>query len=486
MKSTLPTLNSPRSTRRLEQIAALRARGIGEHIDLPQLVVCGDQSAGKSSVLEGITGIPFPRQDGVCTKFPTEIILHHTDSDIEIKASILPSAARQGQKRIELQSYSRLMNDIAELPSVIADAGALMELRGFEEFTDGPAFSEDVLRIEVQGRTGMQLTIVDLPGLISVENEEQTELDVATVQKLVEKYISNPRTIILAVIQASNDIANQAIIKRARRVDRQGERTVGIITKPDLINEGTEKRIALLAKNQDTTKLKLGFFILKNPTPSELAKGITAVQREENERAFFESSAWKVHNLDKERVGVLALRNYLQILLDKHIEKELPKVRDEIRHLISTTESSLAGLGDERLSLGHMRLFLSRLAMNFHTLTVSALNGTYHETDSSFFRNRDGSESAMRLRAAIHRLNTTFSDYMKKNGTKRKIVDSSSSKKRALEDNATDIFNASSEDDEEEEGQILVTAAEMKKWVRKVRLFTIYTNNFSPSTGLLG
>lgn len=64
-------LKPGQASRHLEKIAALHARGIGEYVSLPQLVVCGDQSAGKSSVLEGITGIPFPRQDGVCTRLAT-------------------------------------------------------------------------------------------------------------------------------------------------------------------------------------------------------------------------------------------------------------------------------------------------------------------------------------------------------------------------------------------------------------------------------
>jgi len=73
----LSGLRSDKSVQRLEQISALRTRGIGETIDLPQLVVCGDQSAGKSSVLEGISGIPFPRDEGVCTKFATVSEEHH-------------------------------------------------------------------------------------------------------------------------------------------------------------------------------------------------------------------------------------------------------------------------------------------------------------------------------------------------------------------------------------------------------------------------
>jgi hypothetical protein len=64
----LAGLQSKKSIQRLEQISSLRTRGISKNIDLPQLVVCGDQSAGKSSVLEGLTNIPFPRADGVCTK----------------------------------------------------------------------------------------------------------------------------------------------------------------------------------------------------------------------------------------------------------------------------------------------------------------------------------------------------------------------------------------------------------------------------------
>ncbi|KAK0301961.1 hypothetical protein LTR82_018050 [Friedmanniomyces endolithicus] len=371
--SGLAGLQSKRSIQRLEQISSLRARGISNSIDLPQLAVCGDQSSGKSSTLEGLTNIPFPRADGVCTKFPTEVILEHSDEQESITAAIIPHPLRSDQARARLQEFHANIEDYSQLPQVIS---ALMGLRGYGDNLTGPAFVEDVLRIKVVGRTGLHLSIVDLPGLISTASEEQTEEDVQTVQRMVDSYIQKPRTIILAIVQASNDNANQSIIRKSKQYDRAGQRTVGVITKPDLINRGTESRVALLAKNQDTTKLQLGFYMLKNPTPTEMGHAIVASQRSANEYQFFHSSPWREQNLDAGRVGIDTLRGALQALLDQHVEKELPNVREEIRAMIRSTEQDLLGLPKERPTLAHLRMFLSELAMQYHSLTSAALRVT--------------------------------------------------------------------------------------------------------------
>lgn len=81
-------LQSHASLKRLSLISNLRTRGVGDHINLPQLIVSGDQSTGKSSVLEGITGLPFPRRDGLCTRFATEITMEHT-SDQEVETAVI-------------------------------------------------------------------------------------------------------------------------------------------------------------------------------------------------------------------------------------------------------------------------------------------------------------------------------------------------------------------------------------------------------------
>lgn len=209
-------LRSARLSSRLNQIEQIRANGVGELISLPQLVVCGDQSAGKSSVLEGITGIPFPRQDGLCTRFPTEIVLRHCNAAQTIVASIRPHSSRPQQVQQSLRAYHKDVKDLSELPSIINDVSKLMGLRGFTDSDDDNAFASDALRIEISGPIGLHLSVVDLPGLISVSNEEQSDDDVDAVRDMVASYLQNSRTIVLSVLQASNDIANQGIIKLAR------------------------------------------------------------------------------------------------------------------------------------------------------------------------------------------------------------------------------------------------------------------------------
>lgn len=187
---TFSGLRSEVSTQRLEQIARLRARGIGEHIDPPQLFVCGDQSVGKSSVLEGLTGLPFLRQDGLCTRFATEIVLKHAEEPMKIQAEIIPHHSRSEASVLALKTFVRTLENIEELTGVITEAATLMGIRHTASMVEGPAFASDILRISVFEKTGLHLSVVDLPGLISVLSEEQIEDDLETVHALVDKYIS--------------------------------------------------------------------------------------------------------------------------------------------------------------------------------------------------------------------------------------------------------------------------------------------------------
>jgi len=114
------------------------------------------------------------------------------------------------------------------------------------------------------------------------------------------------------------------------------------------------------------------------------------------------------------------LRRFLQELLSQHTERELPKVRDEVRLFLKSTEKSLAGLGEERHTASHMRMFLSHLAMRYHNLTIAALIGDYDSSECEFF-NVSSTESR-RLRAFVHSVNTDFSNKMRVEGSTVKIV----------------------------------------------------------------
>ncbi|KAI6788241.1 hypothetical protein KC340_g13203 [Hortaea werneckii] len=350
--------------------------------------------------------------------------MEHTNEanvDTQIKATIIPSNHRDEKSKEEMRAFIRHLSGFQQLSAVIEAAGELMGLKGYGTVQSGPAFGQDVLRIKVCGNTGLNLTIVDLPGIIQVPNDEQDDNDVDTVHSLVDSYVANPRTIILAVVQAGNDISNQPIIKKSKKFDKDGERTFGVITKPDLINDGTQARIAALSRNEDTTKLKLGFFMMKNPSPKEMQHGISMLEREQKELTYFSSPPWKDAGLDMSRLGVGSLRMFFQDLLSRHTEREMPKVREEVRSLLKYTEKSISRLGEERPTTSHRRIFLSRLAMRYHNLTNAALIGDYDSSEFEFFNTTSSSESR-RLRAFVHSVNTTFSDKMRLEGTTLKVV----------------------------------------------------------------
>lgn len=443
-------LVSSRTSERLNQVDRIRANGVGDHIALPQLVVCGDQSAGKSSVLEGISGIPFPRQDGVCTRFATEIILRHEPNHRRNIATILPHISRTEEEKAKLSAFRREVSDLAQLPGIIEEAARLMGVQGMNDLADAPTFAADVLRLEIVGDTGLHLTLVDLPGLISVSENDD---DVQLVGDLVNSYLENSRSIILAVVPASSDVDTQSIIQRARRFDKDGFRTVGIITKPDLINDGTEGRIAKLANNADRTKLRLGFFLVKNPRPIDLEKGMTTAERRKVEAEFFAHPPWNKLGLDPSRVGIDNLRIFMQDLLDRHIERELPKVRKDVAQLLHDINKELMDLGDPRTSPAQIRMYLTRIATDFQNLVQAGVEGTYGNRDS-FFHEIDDERDCHRLRAAIHAENGKFAAYMRRHGQKRKVISA-----ELQEDTET----------ETEAGQILVAKEQMSAWIKKVR-----------------
>ena len=249
----------------LDVVDRLRLSGLGTILQLPQIVVCGDQSSGKSSVLEAITEVHFPRKENLCTRFATEIIMRRNRTD-SIATKIIPDKTRPEEEQAKLHMFRESIVDFNELPDLIDRATVAMGLDSSSTTTRGNrAFTRDVLSIEISGPNRLQLTLVDLPGLIQSANAMQTQQDVTLIHDLVNDYLVEQRTIMLSVVSAKNDYANQAILDKCRRVDPKGTRTLGVVTKPDYLKAGSKNESTWLelVQNKDI-HFDLGWHILKN------------------------------------------------------------------------------------------------------------------------------------------------------------------------------------------------------------------------------
>ncbi|KAF2837622.1 hypothetical protein M501DRAFT_1006657 [Patellaria atrata CBS 101060] len=425
--SSLDALQDAGQRKTLDVVDKLRRNGLSNVLQLPQVVVCGDQSSGKSSVLEAITEIPFPRKENLCTRFATEIILRR-DHTASITTKITPDKNRPENEQVRLRSWSKTLEDFSILPQLIEDATKEMGLDQPESATTR-AFARDVLSIEICGPDRPQLTLVDLPGLIHSENKSQTKQDVKLIHSLVQDYIANKRTIILAVISAKNDYANQIILDKCRKVDLNGTRTLGIITKPDFLREGSqnEQDWLDLAQNRDVY-FELGWHMLKNRGDDE--HQLTFNERNEAELSFF--SRGRYAQLPRDRVGIGSLRTRLSRLLNNHLKKELPGLKKELEQKLSETKELLSGLGPQRATTTEQRQFLMGISIHIHDIIKSAVSGHYESTFFGGVKTKspiDSIDNTKRLRAVAQYLNLQFAKDMRSRGHKFKILEDCIGKK---------------------------------------------------------
>ena len=184
-------------------------------------------------------------------------------------------------------------------------------------------FSNDVLKIEKCGPNEEHLTVIDVPGIFKKTTQGVTTRDdMVMVRSMVQNYMNNPRSAILAVIPANVDVATQEILEMAEECDKKGHRTLGVLTKPDLVDRGAEQNVLDLLENR-SHKLTLGWCVVRNPGQADLLDG--TVDRHKKERAFFSSrEPW--NRLSKDKVGVDALKLRLQEILTDVVRREFSQV----------------------------------------------------------------------------------------------------------------------------------------------------------------
>ncbi|PKS11166.1 hypothetical protein jhhlp_002927 [Lomentospora prolificans] len=399
----------------LAKIDRLRELNVGATIPLPQLVVVGDQSSGKSSVLESLTGFSFPRAAGLCTRYATQITCSRVSEEC-VDISIIPRPDADEALKERLISFHRRLThlDNTELAKVFEEANQAMGINMSDGATNvGGAFSEDILKIVISGPEQEHLTVIDVPGIFRLT----TDSDIQLVENIVKSYMANSRTIILAVMPCNVDSATQEILKLAEAADPEGVRTMGVLTKPDLATEMATRSAVIDLVLGKGSSLTLGYYVVKNRSADDNKS--TLAERAAAERAFFMDPAW---SSDSDRCGIATLKARLHELLTNVSNHELPHVKSDIQHRLSHHRERLEIMGPSRHDHNSQRLFLAKLTSKFQEVNQAALHG-YYTSDRIFKQNPD-----LKLMTRIIKLNEVFSNVFWKRGHMRSFPPSDDDK----------------------------------------------------------
>jgi hypothetical protein len=234
----------------------------------------------------------------------------------------------------------------------------------------GSVFSEDVLKIEICGPSVDYLTVIDVPGIFRTPTEGvTTKEDMAMVKNMVRWYIQDSRTVILAVLPSNIDISNQEILTMAEEYDKNGERTLGILTKPDLVTERSAMASVCNIVRGKKKQLTLGYYLVRSRGADQ---DDTDFGRRED---LFKQDPWS--SLPPERVGVKALKARLAELLGHMARREFPKLRKDINEMLQAAEREQNALGPSRKDEHEQRRFLSGIAGRFQDQVRQALEAQY-------------------------------------------------------------------------------------------------------------
>lgn len=309
-------------------------------IDLPQITVLGSQSSGKSSVLENIVGRDFlPRGSGIVTRRPLVLQLINRRSKT---AAGNDSTKRTNETNTDewgefLHIPDKKFYEFDEIRQEI--------VRETEKTTGKNAgISPIPINLRIYSPHVLTLTLVDLPGLTKVPVGDQPRDIEKQIKDMVLKYIQKPNAIILSVNAANQDLANSDGLKLAQEVDPEGSRTIGVLTKIDLMDQGTDV-IDILAGR--IIPLRYGYIPVINRGQRDIDTNKSIQAALDSERKFFESHPSYMSKA--QYCGTPYLARKLNGILLQHIKATLPEIKMKIESSLAKYKAELAALGDERM-----------------------------------------------------------------------------------------------------------------------------------------
>ncbi|KAI6014111.1 hypothetical protein PISMIDRAFT_109943 [Pisolithus microcarpus 441] len=335
----------------------LRNTGVQRDIDLPMIAVIGNQSAGKSSLIESISGITLPHSQGTCTRCPTECKLTQADTPwtCVVKLHFITDERGSPIKATNITFGDAIFNK-AHVEERIrrAQRAILNPNTDYKKLVEGhqvtsganeASFSRNYVSLEISGRELADLSFVDLPGLIASVGCAGDANDIDLVKNLVTSYIEKPSCLILLTVACETDFENQGAHHLAKQHDPKGKRTVGVLTKPDRIPQGEEESWIRLIRNE-VEPLDNNWYCVKQPSSHDISLGINWVDARNMEKQFFATKKpWSGLDSHLRRfLGTGRLTERLSAILAESIARRLPEIQDELQMIILQTRDDLGEL----------------------------------------------------------------------------------------------------------------------------------------------
>ncbi|KAM7459612.1 hypothetical protein LguiA_036606 [Lonicera macranthoides] len=356
--SVIPIIN------KLQDILApLGATELSE-IQLPQVAVIGSQSSGKSSVLEALVGRDFlPRGSGICTRRPLVLQLENrplVQSDCNDDGLELEWGEFRHLPQKRFYDFSQIRREI--------------QAETEREAGSNKGISEKQIRLKISSPYILNITLIDLPGITKVPvGDQPTDIE-ARIRKMIMSYIEQETCIILAVSPANSDLATSDALQMAREADPAGSRTIGVITKLDIMDKGTDARKFLLGK---VVPLRLGYVGVVNRSQEDINKNRSIAEAHAYEEQFFND--YPIYNNLSGCCGIPQLAKKLNQILEHHIRTIIPNLRAELNSHLVAAVKELHTYGEVMESKGEQGAVLLNILRRYCEAFSALLDGKSQE-----------------------------------------------------------------------------------------------------------
>jgi len=309
-------------------------------IEIPKLVVIGSQSSGKSSILNSILGMDIlPTGSNMVTRGPLQLELVQSIKDIKAVFGEYVNGQWTEIKAIAIKYPDPTIEQKMEISSMIRCITKQYAGEGMN-ITDRPIY------LRIYSPNIPNLSLVDLPGLtmVACTDKGQPKDIKDRIRNLLASYIKNKESIIMAVMPARTDIEADIALDLIKEHDYEGKRTIGILTKLDLMNEGTDITDYLENKVSKDLQLSLGYYGIKNRNKIEMSS-MNVIDGLKSENEYFKNHRIYSNSKYRDNLGIPSLCKSLSGVLVKSLKKSLPSILEKINKELITNKKDLSRLG---------------------------------------------------------------------------------------------------------------------------------------------